>query len=84
MYTFEIGSIQTTYAMRNITYDFLAVYAGTTALRDRWLYCTDLVNVNLGFPLSRAYVDDFFPDGAKEEVGGISSMKELLETLILV
>ena len=75
MYTFDIGGTQTTYAMRNITYDFLTIYAGITGPPERWYYCTELVNIDLGFPLSRAYVDEFFPAGAKEEVSDVNFWK---------
>ena len=75
MYTFDIGGTQTTYAMRNITYDFLTIYAGITGPPERWYYCTELVNIDLGFPLSRAYVDEFFPAGAKEEVSNVNFWK---------
>lgn len=65
----DIGS-ETTYAMRNIAAQFYEGYVGVNPFANRPGYCQLEANANLGFVLSRAYIDDFFPDGAKEEVSG--------------
>ena len=81
MYTFEIGTTQTTYAMRDIANTFLNTYLGGYTEPERWYFCTELINLEFNYPLSRAYVDDYFPAGAKEEVS--SKCLILMELLLL-
>ena len=66
MYVLDIGS-ETTYAMRAISDAFVLVYSGSTP-SNRAVLCTAEANFNLGMIMSRAYVDDFFPLLAKDEV----------------
>ena len=65
---------ETTYAMRNISDAFILVYSGSTPM-DRISYCSNGINNNLGYPVSRAYIDEFFPLLAKAEVR-VSQHKE--------
>ncbi|XP_063612347.1 neprilysin-1-like [Penaeus indicus] len=64
-----------TYAMRNISFTFQQALTGATEPTPRWEHCLPQANYNLGFALSRAYVDRFFPATAKDETS------ELVEDL---
>ncbi|XP_069984830.1 neprilysin-1 isoform X4 [Penaeus vannamei] len=73
-WAYDIGR-ETTYAMRNISFDFQQALTGATEPSPRWEHCLPQANYNLGFALSRAYVDRFFPTTAKDETS------ELVEDL---
>ncbi|XP_018016467.1 endothelin-converting enzyme 1 [Hyalella azteca] len=67
MWVLQLGT-QTTYAMRKISSDFEEIYFGAKLDQfPRADFCRIEMNQDLGFVLSRAYVDEFFPAGAKEE-----------------
>ncbi|XP_069947190.1 neprilysin-1-like isoform X3 [Cherax quadricarinatus] len=59
--------LETTYAMRNISLQFSHALSGQQELPPRWQHCMDQVNYNLGFALSREYVDQFMADTVKPE-----------------
>jgi len=67
MWVIELGT-ETTYAMRNISDNFYSIYYGGYEASPRWYTCGRRVNSELGFPMSRAYVDEFFSAEAKSEV----------------
>ncbi|XP_042856655.1 neprilysin-1-like isoform X2 [Penaeus japonicus] len=73
-WVYDIGQ-ETTYALRNITFNFQQALTGATEPTPRASHCLAQANINLGFALSRAYVDRFFPATAKEETS------ELVEDL---
>lgn len=59
---------ETTYAMRNASLQLQSDLFGSTELRPRWQRCKDETNLNLGFALSREYVDEFMAPTTKTEV----------------
>lgn len=59
---------ETTNAMRNASYDYLDDLYGISQPPSRQQHCLDITNGNLGFALSREYVDKFVPDSVKPEV----------------
>ncbi|XP_047470014.1 neprilysin-1-like [Penaeus chinensis] len=73
-WVYDIGQ-ETTYAMRNISFNFQQALTGATEPTPRWEHCLPQANYNLGFALSRAYIDRFFPATAKDETS------ELVEDL---
>nr|XP_045593369.1 neprilysin-like isoform X1 [Procambarus clarkii] len=58
---------ETTYAMRNVSLQFYHDLYGLQELPPRSLHCMDQTNYNLGFALSREYVDQFMASTVKPE-----------------
>ena len=67
LYVQDIGQ-ETTYALRNISDEFKLELMGHINHYPRSEYCTSKANLYLGFPTSRAYLEEYFPDNAKHEV----------------
>ena len=59
---------ETTYAMRNASHNYIHDLYGITQPTSRSQHCLDMTNRNLGFALSREYVDQFVPSKVKPEV----------------
>ncbi|ROT69983.1 putative neprilysin-11-like [Penaeus vannamei] len=60
-WAYDIGR-ETTYAMRNISFDFQQALTGATEPSPRWEHCLPQANYNLGFALSRAYTSELVED----------------------
>ncbi|XP_063858887.1 neprilysin-1-like isoform X1 [Scylla paramamosain] len=59
---------ETTYAMRNASHTYMQDFYGQSRSTPRWQYCISITNRNMGFALSREYVDHFVPHTVKPEV----------------
>ncbi|KAK3883197.1 hypothetical protein Pcinc_012471 [Petrolisthes cinctipes] len=65
-WAFEL-QMETTDAMRNASFNFFHDLYGIDKPLARWTHCMDESNANLGFALSREYVDEYVAETVKPE-----------------
>ncbi|KAK7072076.1 hypothetical protein SK128_024308 [Halocaridina rubra] len=75
-------STETTSRMREIAYNFNEDLTGAQA-PDRSAVCTRMTNLDLGFAVSRDYVDRYFSPAAKQEVSEmVTDMRVAFDSLM--
>ena len=60
---------------RTLKEKFDRIYRGTHAERARTTICGNYVNSNMGFAVSRLYVQQFFDQNARNQVNGKTNMR---------
>ncbi|XP_071516237.1 membrane metallo-endopeptidase-like 1 [Panulirus ornatus] len=81
-WAFELQE-ETTYAMRNASYLFQQGLTGRDTPYRRWWECMTQTNYNLGFALSREYVDQYMDASTKPEMTElVENMRNAFNTLL--
>lgn len=63
----RVGNLPRKYRLLRETFD--QVFRGTLAERSRTTICANMVNVNMGFAVSKVYLQQYFDENARAEVG---------------
>ena len=63
---------------RNIKQEFTKIFREMTSERARSMTCIDYVNENMGFALSKLYINKYMDNNARSEVGSERLMIHLI------
>ncbi|CAF3613336.1 unnamed protein product [Rotaria sp. Silwood1] len=70
----RVGNMPKRY--RSIRDPFDEAYRGTTAQRPRSIICGNFINSNMGFALSKIYIQQYFDENARNQVNGNQTQGE--------